>query len=338
MASRLSDTSIWDQDWFIELTPDHKLLYLYIKDKCDASGIWRPNKSHFKSLVLNGRGSMIFFDEFLTAVNSDYDSSGKKVFYNRIKQLENGRWFVTANIKEQYGTVFNPLIGAHRGLLKNLVNNGIHPKEIESFDWKGFQKLNFQALREIVHLRGMYTLDILDIYHKHTLIEIEREIIIESNKERGYGGEGISTFPEPVINPEPLATTTVPDLVVQPVSTTGQLPSVMTREFLIKNWPAIVDDFLNNEKHWIEQMMMANRDKLTSIEMFNQYANKFLEYIWDGNDQKVPQQLRKHFSHWIKKVDASVLEKDKKQSTKKVDKSTTGVPQTSKNYQKQKRW
>ena len=42
MAKRFTDTEIWEQDWFIDLPNKYKLLWNYIKDKCDNVGIWRP--------------------------------------------------------------------------------------------------------------------------------------------------------------------------------------------------------------------------------------------------------------------------------------------------------
>lgn len=43
MAKRLTDTSIWDKDWFTRLPPHLKCLVKYVRDKCDLAGIWSPN-------------------------------------------------------------------------------------------------------------------------------------------------------------------------------------------------------------------------------------------------------------------------------------------------------
>jgi uncharacterized phage protein (TIGR02220 family) len=43
VAKRFHDTEIWDKPWFMELSPFDKLAFMYIKDKCDAVGVWTPN-------------------------------------------------------------------------------------------------------------------------------------------------------------------------------------------------------------------------------------------------------------------------------------------------------
>lgn len=43
MAKRLTDTEIWDKEWFMKLKPALKCAAKFIRDKCDISGIWSPN-------------------------------------------------------------------------------------------------------------------------------------------------------------------------------------------------------------------------------------------------------------------------------------------------------
>lgn len=38
MAYRFTDTSKWDDEWFIDLTKDEKLLFFYLIDNCDIGG------------------------------------------------------------------------------------------------------------------------------------------------------------------------------------------------------------------------------------------------------------------------------------------------------------
>lgn len=40
MSKRLHDSCIWEKKWFREFSPEEKLLFLYIKDRCDMSGVW----------------------------------------------------------------------------------------------------------------------------------------------------------------------------------------------------------------------------------------------------------------------------------------------------------
>src|SRR4051812_48567193 len=43
MKKRMTDTEIWDKEWFMNLSPKHKCLIRYLFDKCDAAGVWTPN-------------------------------------------------------------------------------------------------------------------------------------------------------------------------------------------------------------------------------------------------------------------------------------------------------
>jgi len=43
MAKRFTDTSIWDKEWFMELSPKLKCLVRYLFDNCDQAGVWSPN-------------------------------------------------------------------------------------------------------------------------------------------------------------------------------------------------------------------------------------------------------------------------------------------------------
>lgn len=43
MAKRLTDTDIWDKEWFMNLPPKLKCLVKFVRDKCDLAGVWSPN-------------------------------------------------------------------------------------------------------------------------------------------------------------------------------------------------------------------------------------------------------------------------------------------------------
>lgn len=44
MAKRFTDPNKWHDEWFMELKPEFKLLWIYLTDVCDHAGIWRVNK------------------------------------------------------------------------------------------------------------------------------------------------------------------------------------------------------------------------------------------------------------------------------------------------------
>lgn len=43
MGKRLTDTDIWDKEWFMKLKPRLKCLVKFVRDKCDLAGVWNPN-------------------------------------------------------------------------------------------------------------------------------------------------------------------------------------------------------------------------------------------------------------------------------------------------------
>lgn len=179
MPIRMTDTEIWEEDWFIDLPNEYKLFYLYIKDKCDHSGLWRPNRRKFSMSV---HGKIMHYEEFLTQVNKDPETGKVK---NRILVLENGKWFITRFISFQLGGKYVGRIGAHRGALKLLITNGIHPKTVPNMDWSGLENLDIQELRDLAYGKGLYSLSIGDGKAMHR--EIERDPAQEIKEKGGVG-------------------------------------------------------------------------------------------------------------------------------------------------------
>lgn len=147
MAKRFTDTEIWEQDWFIELPDKYKLLWFYIKDKCDNAGFWRPNKSTFQKIT----GNSVTLEDFLSFANSDKE---------RIKILPTGRWFIKEYFTFQYGDKFSPTSQVHKGALKTLVQNGVHIKEILPEGTGNLQNINIQELKEIAYSKDIDSLNI----------------------------------------------------------------------------------------------------------------------------------------------------------------------------------
>lgn len=182
MPIRMTDTEIWEEDWFIDLPNEYKLFYLFIKDKCDHSGMWRPNRRKFTMSV---HGSMLHYEEFLKKVNYDPEKQEVK---NRIIILDNGKWFLTRFISFQLGGKYYGKIGAHRGALKLLITNGIHPKDVPNMDWSGLESIEMKELRELAYGKGLYALSIGEGKGKHR--EIEKEQYPEQDSiGKGVAGE-----------------------------------------------------------------------------------------------------------------------------------------------------
>lgn len=139
MAKRFHDTDIWEQDWFVALPSKYKFLWLFIKDKCDDSGVWRPNKELLQRII----GEPLNLNEFLVYVNNDEKE--------RILILPNGRWFLKEYFLFQYGDSFNPHSPVHRGVLKRLVNNNIHINELSKVYIGNLSHVDNQILKQIAY-------------------------------------------------------------------------------------------------------------------------------------------------------------------------------------------
>jgi len=107
---RFTDTELWDKSWFMDLTAAEKLLFQYIKDKCDNVGVWNPNKK---------------LAEFYIGENIDWDAFPSKCNGN-IEILENGKWWVVDYICYQHGDfAFDSNNHAHKSYITLLARHGL---------------------------------------------------------------------------------------------------------------------------------------------------------------------------------------------------------------------
>lgn len=176
MAKRLHDTDIWEQDWYLDLPNKYKLFWAYVKDKCDNVGIWRPNKSMAQKII----GEPINLDEFLTFTNIEK---------TRIQVLPSGRWFIKDFFIFQYGDKFSPTSQVHKGALKALLQNGVHPKEILKDSIGKLQDLDIQQLKEIAYSKDINNLNIA--FGNPSLRVIDKDIVIDKDKRNKGDARGI---------------------------------------------------------------------------------------------------------------------------------------------------
>jgi hypothetical protein len=100
---RFTETSIWDEDWYLDMPIEYKMLWYYIKDKCNHAGVWRPNLRLFEATVgvkVDLKKAIIFFNK---------DKS-------RIEVLNSGHWYILDFFVFQYGSTFNPLNRVHKSI------------------------------------------------------------------------------------------------------------------------------------------------------------------------------------------------------------------------------
>ena len=106
MAKRLTDSRKWDDDWFLGLPSHYKLLWLYMLDKCDHAGFFKPNLK-----LANFCMDFEFKEEEIF-----------KCFGNRI-EVVNDRWFLVKFIKFQY-SYLTPKNNMYKPVTKLLQENG----------------------------------------------------------------------------------------------------------------------------------------------------------------------------------------------------------------------
>jgi len=100
---RFTETTIWDEDWFLNMPKEYKLFWFYLKDKCNHTGIWRPNIMLFEATI-GVKGDL------KKAI--DFFNSNKE----RIKILSSGHWYILDFFTFQYGDTFNPANRVHKSI------------------------------------------------------------------------------------------------------------------------------------------------------------------------------------------------------------------------------
>jgi hypothetical protein len=108
MAYRFSDTGKWADEWFVDLSPLEKLLFLYLCDNCDIAG---------------------FYELSLRKLNFDTGISPDEI-KGALKGLERGYilsedkrvLFLKKFVKHQKNLPLNPDNKAHRGIISRFEN------------------------------------------------------------------------------------------------------------------------------------------------------------------------------------------------------------------------
>lgn len=111
MAKRHTDTGIFDQQWFQQLTPDYKCFWFYICAKCDHAGIWEVNIPLAKF--------------FIRASEIGDNNEILKLFGDRIVDLGNDKWYLTKYVDFHHGGVLNNNNNFHSSIIKSLDKYGL---------------------------------------------------------------------------------------------------------------------------------------------------------------------------------------------------------------------
>lgn len=119
MPKRFTETLKWDDPWFRALSPDAKLLWFWLVDKCDSAGIIEPDFS---------------LCEFQTGIKKASEKLPELA--TRIGTLENGKMIVVKFIEFQQGKLSREC-KAHNPIFQSLEKNGMID---ENGEIKGYPK------------------------------------------------------------------------------------------------------------------------------------------------------------------------------------------------------
>jgi len=100
MSKRFTDTCKWKKPFIKGLTAPYKLFWFYILDDCDHAGIWQVEPE-------------------VASIRIGFDIDVKeaiKIFGNRIKVIDEYKWFIPDFILFQYGKL-NPENRAHKSVI-----------------------------------------------------------------------------------------------------------------------------------------------------------------------------------------------------------------------------
>src|ERR1035437_1296850 len=134
MSKRFTDTNIWEQSWFIELSPESKNIWQFLEKSCDCAGIWKIDIPEMKRRI---GYKNIYLSTFLEEVNRDYNKlTGDPITRNRVMLIANNtKLWLTGFISFQYekGTNgVNASIPAIKGALNRIKDENIFNYAIEN--------------------------------------------------------------------------------------------------------------------------------------------------------------------------------------------------------------
>lgn len=110
MVKRLSDSEIWNKDWFLDLTDKQKLLVKFLFDNCDCAGIYEISKRMLR----------VCFEQEIT--REDFEA------IKQVRFINENTIFIEDFIDFQYKvkvSELNPKFSVHKGIIAKLNKYGI---------------------------------------------------------------------------------------------------------------------------------------------------------------------------------------------------------------------
>lgn len=109
MANRFTDTNIWEKAWFRKASLQKKVLWGYLKDRCDHAGIFEIDVD------------MASFYTGFKVTEEDFFS-----FDGRTIKLKNGKGLIVKFCEYQYKGRLSSKVRAHKSAIDLLKKNNVN--------------------------------------------------------------------------------------------------------------------------------------------------------------------------------------------------------------------
>ena len=133
MSKRLTDTEIWQKEWFLKYTLKQKVLFRFILDNCDCAGVYEPNYTLLNVYI----GEVVTREEILS-LNQDK---------MHIEELENGKFFIPDFVFFQCGEL-KETCKPHAKVIETLKKHGLFERVS-----KGYVK-GIDTLEEYIEIKN----------------------------------------------------------------------------------------------------------------------------------------------------------------------------------------
>ena len=119
---RFTETTKWDDPWFLDLSQGAKLLWVYLLDKCDNAGV----------VDIHTRKAAFELSTDITDIQESLDELS-----SRLASMDNGKYHIKGFVNFQFG-VLKDTSNLHKNVIQLLKNHGL-PNPSDTLD-EGFTK------------------------------------------------------------------------------------------------------------------------------------------------------------------------------------------------------
>ena len=169
MAKRFIDTKMWDKAWFRRLTPQTKLIWIYLLTRCDHAGIWDADWEAAEFFI----GDKVNYRRLPSVIT------------DKMKEIENGKqYFIPSFVDFQYGEL-KENSKPHMSVIKRLKEKGlISVSDTLKDKYKESIKVKDKTIRELEFQKETWTINNTEIKPVMKVEQVENFISYwtESNK------------------------------------------------------------------------------------------------------------------------------------------------------------